>query len=287
MKPKVTVLQMACRPGYIDSTVASLKAQTLPPSEWEFILVDDLYDELRKDLVKAFIGDRLNFLHIPPKKISPFLSATATALNTGIECAQGELIYFMADYMYIHPRCLERHWEIYSKYGDVLISGPLIDRITLAGKSVWLGATPVIIKVKVGDEVITFPEHTPPIEWEIKERFEEPLEENLISIWRKPFIKPTWPHDLPPDWRLGACCSIPLEKNLYENLSGAQWWWAGRNDSAPRKRLLEVGGMDERLDGQHGGIETDMAKRMNLRYLIDREAPAYMLPHPTRKKELK
>ncbi|GAG63016.1 unnamed protein product, partial [marine sediment metagenome] len=66
MKPKITVLTIIYRPGYIDSMVAALEAQTFREFEW--VLVDDLYEQ-RKDLVKDYIGGAFPLTHIPPRKI--------------------------------------------------------------------------------------------------------------------------------------------------------------------------------------------------------------------------
>ena len=44
----------------------------------------------------------------------------------------------------------------------------------------------------------------------------------------------------------------------------------------------------ESRPGFHGGMEVELAARMmalGARYLVDRVAPAYILPHPTRKAE--
>ena len=135
-KPKVSVLTIGYRPGYVDTLVESLVNQTMPKDEWEWVLVDDIW-ELRKDAVRDHIQGRINYLHLPSKEIKEH-AATATAINTGLAVAQGELVYFMADYCYPHHQCLERHWYIYQKYGPrTIISGPLVDGITMWGSSLF------------------------------------------------------------------------------------------------------------------------------------------------------
>ncbi len=285
MTPKVSVVSICYRPGYFDTMIAGLKSQTFKEFEW--VVADDLLD-IRKEAVANYIGGAFPFKHVKPKVVRD-LSATASALNTALSFCTGELVYFMADYMYIHPRALQRHWYIYKRYGPkVIISGALIDAITVTGASIWTGHPPKIITVKVGDKNVTFPEHTPPLEWPMIYA-ERPTQENLISIWAVEF-KPAWGeiNGYGLDWRTGATANVKWEDGLYENVSGFQWFWAGRNDSGPLAVFKEVGGMDERLDGQHGGIEADMAtriKNLGYSYLIDTECPAYMLPHPFRKKE--
>lgn len=280
---KVSVVIMIYRPGYIDTVVQSLKDQTL--KDFELVLVDDLHEQ-RKDLVKDYIGNSLNIKHIPPREVSPY-SATGMAINTGIIHAEGELIYFMADYNYPHPRTLERHWEIYSKYGPkVIISGPLIDAIVASGQSISL--TPsirVLTHIKDSDgEMAQYPDFTPSVVLKLKDNFEESAD-NLISIWAEPFT-PNW-KTYPPDWRLAKISKVSIDRNLCEN-DDPDWFW-GRNDSAPLQALLDVNGMNEAFDGFRVAADADLGRRLmkyGCRFLVDREAPSYMLPHPVRKRTI-
>jgi len=284
---KISVLTIGYRPGYVDSCVAALKAQSLQDFEWVF--VDELVAQ-RRDLVKREVNDAFSLTHIPPREITD-ISATAMALNTGIVHCRGELVHFMADYMYLHPRTLERHWEIYQKYGPkVIITGPLLDRLTAEGKSISLGARPILWTIQVGSRPVQYHEHSPPIDWPLKPNFTELTDENLLSIFARPFI-PVWPDYVLPDWRSGVISNLSLERGLYENAQPEpwKWWWAGRVDSAPLEALLEANGMDETSAGRRAGLETDMARRMvraGCRHLHDRLYPSYMLPHPTRKREI-
>lgn len=285
---KVSVITITYRPGYIDTITQALRNQTMPKDDWELVLVDDLW-EIRKEIVARHIGNAFNFTHIPPREIKDY-SATAIAINTGIVHAKGDLLYFSADYMYPHPRCLERHWEIFEKFKPgVLISGPLLDGINTKNQSVWLEAQPVETTVEVDGKPITYHEHSPAISWPMKPDSHLVQPENLISIWAEPFI-PNWPETCPPDWRLGWIGNFQIDNNLYVNARGPTWWWLGRNDSGSREVLMAVNGMNETLDGLHGGLDTEITFRLmelGCFHLVDSEAPAYVLPHPRRKKELK
>ena len=274
------MLLLTCRPGYIDTISQSLAAQTLDKSDWELVLVDELF-HLRRDIVSSTM--QFNVKHVPQEP-SPVLQGTK-AHNLGIKHCDGELIYFMCDYNFPHPRCLERHWEIYQRYGPkVFISGPLIDGITFSGGSVWMGAQPVMLELMLVSEgrTIVCPENIPPILLGIKDNCERPISENLVSIFKSPFI-PVWGR-FGTDWRVGQICDVSVEKNLYECNKGPQWWWT-RNDSAPR---IDLDGMPEVNTRSVGntGCDTMMISKLvdkGYRYLVDREAPSYVLPHPWRK----
>jgi glycosyltransferase involved in cell wall biosynthesis len=273
--------------------VQALLAQTLDKERWEWLLVDDIHD-LRANAVAALINGSFQFQHLPPREIKPY-SATATAVNTGLALAQGELIYFMADYMYLHPRCLERHWQIFSQCGPkVFISGPLLDDFGYHGWSSWQlreGGRDTI--TRVGGKPIRYKEFLPPIYVSMKPGAETPGADNLLSIWKWP-VQIHWPDSPPLDWRMLAVGKKQLAPDIFQaDQSGpdpdfANYWWCGANDSAPLSLLREVGGMDETQIGVHGGLDAQLAQRMlgkGARYLFDNVAPAAILPHPFRKPE--
>lgn len=272
----VSAICVTHRPGYIDTLVGSLSQQTLSQDKWEFILVDDLFDQRKEAVKKYVLGKIKNFKHMPPKELKSF-SAAVSALNTGIMHAQGELIYLINDSIYLSPRCLERHYEVYQKYGPkVLISGPVIDALVASGQSVYLGARPVFF--------------TPPIPVKLKDNFDEAVEDNFISVFAEPFVPPVVSPRL-PDWRLGAIANAQIEEHLFENTSrlGGSWWWAGRNDSAGLEALFIINGFDESFEGRYGAADGDAGQRMiwtGCRYLVDIEAPCYMLIHPIRKRDV-
>jgi len=286
---KVSAMIATARLGYIDSIAESLSAQTMSQDDWELILVDDFYKERHEAVQRYLTGKIRNFKHIPPREVSKYMMALV-ARNTGIIHCRGEIIYFMNDYSYPSPRCLERHWEVYSRHGPrVIISGPLIDAIVLSGASIWRGAPAMIVQIKDGDELIDFPSGTPPIPVPFKDGFDQLAPENFISVFKESF-KPTMPKGLILDWRLGAICGKYIESNLCQNtiIDPWSWWWAGRNDSAPLEALLGINGFDENFDGAYGGGDGEAAKRLmqqsGCRYLVDTLAPCYELSHPIKKK---
>lgn len=112
---KISILTITARDlGMIDYQREYLNAQTFKDFEW--ILVDDNETKLK-------VGDAsFPIIHISSKEKKPYFAAGA-AMNTGLIHAQGELIYFMADYILPHPDCLTRHWQTHLKYPNAFISG--------------------------------------------------------------------------------------------------------------------------------------------------------------------
>ncbi len=301
---KVSVVTTTFRPGYIDVMAQSLTRQTMSQDEWELILVDDFHKE-RGQAVNEYLQGRIkNFKHLPPRELKDY-SSNCMAFNTGIMHCRGELVYIMNDYLYPREGCLERHWELYQKYGPkVIIHGPLIDAIVASGHSVWRGAPAAILRLlETGGGVNISLTWAPPIPVPLKENFEKLLPDNYISVFHD-FSLPQF-FGILPDWRTGATAlGQSIDDNLYENTSLHcwSWWWAGRNTSAPLELLLEVNGFDESFDGLHGGADGDIGYRMmhnpdtemwregateaprnDCRYLVDTQVPAYELAHPTRK----
>jgi len=64
---------------------------------------------------------------------------------------------------------------------------------------------------------------------------------------------------------------------------GVQCWWAGRNDSAPLKAILDCNGFEEAFDGRWGGHDADMANRLmtyGLKYYLDKKSECLEYDHP-------
>jgi hypothetical protein len=59
----------------------------------------------------------------PPHQIKEGY-AYPSACNSGLRYARGRLVYFMNDYVQVSPDTLQRHWDIYEKWGpSALICG--------------------------------------------------------------------------------------------------------------------------------------------------------------------
>ena len=303
---KISVVCTTFRPGYIDIIAQSFATQTFSQDEWELILVDDFCEVRHKAVLEYLAGKIKNFKHIPPREKKEY-SAGCMTVNTGIAHCRGELVYFSNNYLYPMPRCLERHWEIYTKYGPkVIIHGPLIDGIVASGRSVWRGMPAQPQEMIEGNRMVTILSFCPPIPWSLKGGFDQMVPENFISVFKEPFIPPQF-LSLLPDWRLGATLGQFIDTDLYENgsIHPWSWWWAGRNTSAPLEMLLEVNGFDESFDGGAGGGDGNIGYRLmhlgggdvwredavertarTSRYLVDAQEPAFELIHPLKKRAI-
>lgn len=269
----ISVITIIFRYGYIDTLVQSLRNQSF--KEFEFVLVDELY-WLRRDMVKDYIGNSFPLKHIPPREVSK-VTMSAHAHNDGIMHSEGELLYYLSDYVYLHPDCLKRHWEIYQKYGPkVIISGPLIYFYPFLSDN----SSKLKLAVNYQGSVVKF-----------KDYADLAIKENLLSVLENKF-EPEWPSSLMPDPRIRNVCNMPLELYLWEctehyllslDPSCHKFhWWAGVNDSAPLEAMLDLNGFNENLDGEYGGhIDGDISARLmssGYRFLIDTKVPAMVLP---------
>lgn len=116
---KVTVITATYRvDDMLERQAACLEDQTLDDFEW--VVVDDHH----ADRVPPETSFPLTF--VPPREVKDVF-APASAWNTGFLYANGDLAYFLNDYMLPTPKVLERHWELFERYGPaVIISGQIV-----------------------------------------------------------------------------------------------------------------------------------------------------------------
>ena len=119
-QPKITVVTTTYRPwDRLLLQLADLKMQTFREFKW--VVVDDLFGQRPFRLEAAF-----PIVHCLPKGGVVHHFAPARADNTALAYAEGELVYWMNDYVRLVPAVLERHWAIYERYGPkVVIMGLL------------------------------------------------------------------------------------------------------------------------------------------------------------------
>jgi GT2 family glycosyltransferase len=91
------------RPGTLRNTLAALRTQTLQPSTFETLVVDDGSDEERRREVRA-LGRDYDFQLLEKEQ-----GGLATARNLGAETARGEILHFLDDDVIPAPDSLEQH----------------------------------------------------------------------------------------------------------------------------------------------------------------------------------
>ena len=206
---KITVLTPTVGYGLLTAQRMALEDQTFKDFEW--IIIDDNYGKI--------ILDNTSFpiTHMKPKnpKVYP---AIASACNDGLIYAQGELIYFMNDYILPHPECLARHWEIYQKYPKAMISGRGIQTVI----------EPVVLNLVKGDQPAADYRM-----WLFDNFFrKERLEDNLYEVFR----------DGVQNWWAGRNDSAPLEAilacNGFDETFDGRW---GGQDADLAQRLMTYG----------------------------------------------
>ena len=267
---KTSVITATSRKGYLPQIARALANQTMPPTDFEWIIVDDHFEKQRQIISGLLPESRpaCQIIHEPPDGLAEFY-APAAARNVGIRRATGELIYYSNEYMLPCPETLARHWELYQEHGEkTLLSGRIIEpnphcKITLS-----------LDRVKIDDG------------------------------WRPDFGLTSANHIHPESrHREHACRPIesrpqePGGTTLYE-IKDMRWWWAGRNDSIPRSIVDAVcafhvehsmhtwkgaGPENEAFDGGYGYPDQQLAEEAHqicgCRYLFDTLAPAMEIPH--------
>ena len=122
---KVSVLTPTYRAlAQLETVKESLLKQTMPPEHFEWVIVDDHYEEHRTE-VKAW-GLPFDVVHVPPRRLVE-QAAGCMARNTGFAHSRGDLVFIVNDYVQLTNPVLERHYELFERYGPkVLISGPFL-----------------------------------------------------------------------------------------------------------------------------------------------------------------
>ena len=117
---KVSVLTTTVRPwNFLLRQLEALEAQTLDDFEW---VVVDNFTGPRDFTLKG----RFPITLAKSRGGQPPYMAEALAKNSGLSYCQGELVFFLNDYVLPTPKVLERHYQLYKEYGPkVMISGPL------------------------------------------------------------------------------------------------------------------------------------------------------------------
>lgn len=121
----ISIITITKRYGGIDILVDALSKQD-HKGKWEWILVDELYNERHKE-VEEYVKEHLpniEFIHTPHKMTKPVRKHNlVNSLNTGLLRSHGELIVWLQDYIWVQPDSLSRYWTNYNAFPNRIIGG--------------------------------------------------------------------------------------------------------------------------------------------------------------------
>lgn len=113
---KISISFATIRSGWIANTFRGLGQQTMPHSQWEFLMVDDCGDRWG-EVEKLAEENRVNVKYMKSKPYKwKSNRQLGNARNTSFIHADGELVCFLDDYSWINPTWLTSHWKIYMKH---------------------------------------------------------------------------------------------------------------------------------------------------------------------------
>lgn len=123
MPKKISVLTVTHRSWDMLARQALwLAEQTFPVADFEWVIVDERQHKRPFIVTGMHLPFRVRHLQDP---VSGEFIDNGAAGNFGLSHCDGDLVFFMTDYIRPLPRVLERHWELQRRLGPAIISGPL------------------------------------------------------------------------------------------------------------------------------------------------------------------
>lgn len=107
----VSVVSCAFRPGGIDVLLAGMRDQTYPKAHWEIILIDRRYERRHAEVMDLARRYEVPLIHAPEHRRNGRWGCTASAYNTGLALARGEIIILLTDWTYAPPGWIEAHLQ--------------------------------------------------------------------------------------------------------------------------------------------------------------------------------
>jgi glycosyltransferase involved in cell wall biosynthesis len=128
---KVSVIVAVYNPGsHIEELITSLLTQSLPPSEFEVIFVDDASTDGTPDRLQKLVDEHSN-LHL--FRNSPNSGWPGKPRNIGIDAAQGTYVFFADNDDWLPERALEYMYDFAEQHrSDVVIAKEIGHGHTLA-----------------------------------------------------------------------------------------------------------------------------------------------------------
>jgi len=102
-------------------TLNYLMVQDYPRDQYEIIVVDDGSTDGTQEMVESKTESKISLRCLYQKQRGPHF-----ARNLGIEKARGEIIIFVDSDIFTAPNFITEHVKFHQKFGDVVVSGPLV-----------------------------------------------------------------------------------------------------------------------------------------------------------------
>lgn len=223
---KISVIVTTVRMGGFDVLYHGLVNQTF--EDYEVIIVDSCFRERCAYQYRDFPN---NWIHLElPDKFDYYDACYAN--NYGLRLARGELIVFLTDNIWLEPKCLERHWQIYTNFPGYSMAG-FIDRYDLPS--------------------LKFPLDWQNCWWSVFE--------SEFDAWFA--VKYFDAHPVRYAERKGGAQGSAVPGSPYFELPG-DFFYAALNESIPRHVLKEINGWNEDLDGGRGSADIELGMRANI-----------------------
>jgi len=211
-----------------EPTIESLKAQTMDKSEFEWVIVDYLYEE-RKDYFK---DKNLPFKvkHVPAAPNlwhEVGLVGVSTQYNKGIIYSDGELLYFSGEGYIFLPYFCEKIWN-YHKQGYIPLVWYFFDNTFVTN-----------IPEPSATFKIAYPENaeTPPVPY------------NICGYTGKNITTEHRP-------------LVAFKNNV--QIYNAPWEWWFCCSATPLDAMLKINGFDQKFDGDRMLLDCDVGSRLHM-----------------------
>lgn len=95
--------------------------QTIAPSEYELVIVDDASEDDTESAVEEMAAGNIVYFKQETR------TAAAGARNRAIDMASGELLVFVDDDALVRSDFIEEHLAMHRRYPDAIVAGPIIE----------------------------------------------------------------------------------------------------------------------------------------------------------------
>lgn len=244
-KPSVSVLVAMFRPSGLDITLAGMRDQTLPKWEFEVVIVDRRWEHRHAQVLALADRYGIHCFHVPEHRRNGKWQGIASAWNTALAVARGDVVIFLQDFAYAPAGWIQAHLHWHTPGSFRYILGPytyyglpelrLLPPYASAGYAFGgdrLRSTiqDPVLRGGILDEVAGFSAGDFDPAWiESLPRLDSPQDPRSANVGDE--VPDTWPHL--------------------------------KNESIRRELAYSLNGLDERLDRGKGPIDLDWGLRLS------------------------